>query len=383
MNNLNILKLTFQQMKGRYLYLALILLVTGGLQAQNCLPSPNSPTAREIHFNYYNTNAIGLSTSTIIESAGGPNYTVNVYTFTIPYFQNQLQTDLRFRNQVNTCSWNAGSSPCGSKAVTVYNSHSGGSLLGSQPNQVDLNGHNFPVGVRNIRVEASCGGQVYQTRYYRFIVQKEATASVNLDVNAYCKKDKQGQNSGYIGFKASGTHTNSSKLYFRVVAPNGSSCSNNDYALNSLNTNSNPSGFFNCLSNGTYTIQLVYKSTLMGGGYITHVLNSNFYSYQKTFRSCMNRVSLPFYTLRTTQADSSGISIYPNPAIDQLELAYALKTRNAQAILHDMHSTPVKKLSLDGQKGSMTIDVSALKKGLYFLTIIDGDDTIIKKIVKK
>ncbi|OBX23226.1 MULTISPECIES: T9SS type A sorting domain-containing protein [Bizionia] len=380
MNNLNNLKSKLQQMKGRYLYLALILLVTGGLQAQNCLPSPNSPTAREIHFNYYNTNAIGLSTSTIIESAGGPNYTVNVYTFTIPYFQNQLQTDLRFRNQVNTCSWNAGSSPCGSKAVTVYNSHSGGSLLGSQPNQVDIYGHNFPVGVRNIRVEASCGGQVYQTRYYRFIVQKEATASVNLDVNAYCQKNKQGQNSGYIGFKASGTHGNSSKLYFRVVPPNGSNCSSSDIAL----TNSS-SGFFSCSSNGTYTIQLLYKSTVIGGGYITHVLNSNYYSYNKTFRSCMNLVSpiYQFYTLKTTDTDSSGISIYPNPVVNQLELAYTLKTDDAKAIIHDMNSNPIKKLSLDGQKGSLSIDVSDLKKGLYFLTIIDGDDTIVKKIVKK
>src|SRR5690606_35552315 len=131
-------------------------------------------------------------------------------------------------NQVFNCAWNGMGSPCGSKAIKVYNSHSGGSLLGTQPNQVDIYSHIFPVGTSNIRVEASCGGQVYQTRYYRFIVQKEATASVNLSVNAYCQKNKQGQNSGYIGFKATGTHTNSSKLYFKLVAPNGSNCNSND-----------------------------------------------------------------------------------------------------------------------------------------------------------
>ena len=384
MKKSNYLKSKFQQWEGRYLYLALIFMLTASLQAQNCLPSPNTSYAREIHFNYYNTSAIALTTSTTIESAGGPNYTVNVYTFTIPYFQNQLQTDLRFKNQVSTCTWGSTNSPCSSKAIKVYNSHSGGSLMGTQPNQVDIYNHNFPLGTSNIRVEASCGGQVYQTRYYRFIVQKEATASVNLSINAYCQKDKQGQNSGYIGFKATGTHSNSPKLYFRVLPPNGSNCSTSyDFALNSLTTGSNPSGFFSCNTSGTYTIQLLYKSNLMGGGYISHVLNSNYYSYNKTFRSCMNVVSLPKEIFKTTDMDSSGISIHPNPAVNKLQLEYRLKSGNAKAIIHDMNSNPIKELSLEGQKGSMSIDISEFKKGLYFMTIMDGNETIVKKIIKK
>lgn len=383
MKNFNYLKSRFQQANYDYFFVALLLLFVVNIQAQVCTPSPNSPTAREIHFNYYNTSATALSTSTIIESMGGPNYTVNVYTFTIPYFQNQLQTDLRYKNSVSSCTWNNSSSPCGSKAIKVYNSHSGGSVIGSQPNQVDIYNHNFPLGTSNIRVEASCGGQVYQTRYYRFIVQKEATPSVSLNLSAYCQKNNQGQNSGYIGFKVTGTHSNSGKLYFRAVPPGGSSCSTTDFALNSLNTGSNPSGFYSCNSSGTYTVQLVYKSTLMGGGYISQVLNSNYYSYNKTFRSCMNVISLPMHLSKSTENDSTGISIHPNPAVDKIQIEYLVKSGKAKVFIHDMNSNPIKELSLNGQKESTTIDMSSLKEGLYFITIVDGDKTFVKRIIKK
>lgn len=378
------LKSKFQQSNHRYLYLVILLLIAGSIQSQVCTPSPNSLSARDIQFNYYNTSATALSSSTVIESVGGPNYTVNVYTFTIPYFQNQLQSDLRYKNSVSSCTWNSGSSPCGSKTIKVYNSHSGGSVIGSAPNQVDIYNHNFPVGTSNIRVEASCGAQVYQTRYYRFIVQKEATPSVSLNLSAYCQKNNQGQNSGYIGFKATGTHSNSGKLYFRAVPPGGSSCSTTDFALNSLNTGSNPSGFYSCNSSGTYTVQLVYKSTLMGGGYISQVLNSNYYSYNKTFMSCMNVVDPgPISYFRTKEAVGPEISIHPNPANDQVQLDYQSKAAKVQVFINDMNSNPVTELSLDGQKGTQTIDIRSLKKGLYFITIVDGDKTFVKRIVKK
>jgi hypothetical protein len=350
--------------------------------AQNCLPSPNNPTAREIHFNYYNTSATALSTSTTVESAGVSNYTVNVYTFTIPYFQNQLQTDLRFKNQVSSCSW--GTSPCGSKAIKVYNSHSGGSLIGNQPNQVDIYSHNFPVGTSNIRVEASCGGQVYQTRYYRFVVQKEPTASVNLSINAECQKNHQGQNNGYISFKATGTHTNSSNLYFKVLPPNGSNCTSPDFAL----TNSN-SSFFSCNSSGTYTIQLLYKSTLIGGGYISQVLNSNYYSYNKTFRSCMRvyePIRVKISLLKTTDTLNDSSVSFSNPVKEELNVFLNTDDKASYEIeIYDFSGLSVKKASFKdvNSKSKNTINVQDLKKGIYIVKIKNGDSVIRKKMIKE
>lgn len=384
MKNFTNLKSKLQQSKSRYFYVIFLLLFVGNIQAQVCTPSPNTSTARDIQFNYYNTSATALSSSTVIESTGVSNYTVNVFTFTIPYFQNLLQMNLRYKNQVNSCKWNNTNENCGERAITVYNSHSGGSVIGTALNQVDIYNHNFPMGINNIRVEASCGGQVYQTRYYRFIVQKEATPSVSLSISTYCQKNNQNQNTGYVGFKATGTHSNSGKLFFRVVPPAGSSCSTTDIALSAMNTGSNPSSFYSCNTNGTYTVQLVYKSTLIGGGFISQIINNNYFSYNKTFRSCLNYVEvqhLPF--LRSSEIDSTEISISPNPASDRVQLNYQTKSKKAQVFITDMNNNPIKRINLDNQKESMTIDVSSLKKGFYFMTLVDGEKTTIKRLVKK
>lgn len=366
-----------------YLYIVFILLFTGSMQAQVCSPSPNSALSREIHESFYNSNATEWSTSTVTESMGGPNYTVYINTLTIPYFEYQLQTDLRFKNSVLDCTWNNTSSPCGSKEIKVYNSHSGGTVIGSAPNQVDIYSHNFSVGTNNIRVEASCGGQVYQTRYYRYIVQKEPTPSTSMDISAYCQKNHEGKYSGYLGFKVSGSHSNADKLYLRVVPPSGSSCSTTDYQVSSLVTGPTPSSFYSCNTNGTYTIKLVYKSSLLGGGYTTHVLNHNYYSYSKTFRTCMNMYEVVLLPRILSEENSPGASIYPNPATNEIQLEYLAKNENAEIYINDMNSNPVKALSLDGQKKTTSIDISSLKEGLYFITIVDGNKTLVKRFVKK
>ncbi|QHI37324.1 hypothetical protein IMCC3317_27030 [Kordia antarctica] len=83
-------------------------------------------------------------------------------------------------------------------------------------------------------------------------------------------------------------------------------------------------------------------------------------------------------TLSTEDLELSNVSIYPNPASDNLHIK---GITNIQTV--EMYSILGKKIevSLDN---STTVDVSILKSGVYFLKVIDFQNrSIIKKFIKK
>ena len=79
-------------------------------------------------------------------------------------------------------------------------------------------------------------------------------------------------------------------------------------------------------------------------------------------------------------SDSFGISVYPNPATDVLNIS-SQKTQILSASLTDVVGRKVLSTKIEAQNGQ--INVSHLPKGVYILTLKTKDQTITKKIIKK
>jgi len=77
--------------------------------------------------------------------------------------------------------------------------------------------------------------------------------------------------------------------------------------------------------------------------------------------------------------------VYPNPAVSVARLDYALNSVNeAVVFINDLTGTRVKEVILDHYRGSVFIDVSGLRRGVYFFTVvIDGAAVKTEKLVVK
>jgi hypothetical protein len=82
--------------------------------------------------------------------------------------------------------------------------------------------------------------------------------------------------------------------------------------------------------------------------------------------------------------DFENLRIYPNPAKDQLTIAYTnVPSEHATVTINSMTGAEVYSESLQNFKGSYnkTIDVSNLKKGVYMLSIRNETGIVVKKLV--
>ncbi len=79
------------------------------------------------------------------------------------------------------------------------------------------------------------------------------------------------------------------------------------------------------------------------------------------------------------------VLVFPNPVEDIINVAFPLQTQ-PRAIKIDLLDNQGKRLqSLEKQEvtaETITVDVSALNKGMYFLRVLDGQKVSVKKIVK-
>ena len=74
---------------------------------------------------------------------------------------------------------------------------------------------------------------------------------------------------------------------------------------------------------------------------------------------------------------NSMVTVYPNPATSVIYVKY---NSNAQVSLIDMTGRCVKATEISGDA---TINVEDLEKGMYFIKIQDGDNTMIQRVVVK
>ncbi len=378
----------FNPFRFKTLFVVNVLLLGHFAMSQiNCSPQT---TYTNFDFLYSNTNAVSLTTSNHVESSGVSNYTVNVYTFTIPFFENSFTFNyLRFKNGVSgsNCKQPGSGYSCTSK-IKVFNAHSGGSLIASVNNiaQLDLS-NPLNVGVHNIRVEGTCGtveftntDKVYRTAYYRIIVQKEQQPVLNLGISTACQKNNQNQNTGYVNFLATGAKPNNNKLYLKITPPANSSCAPIQLLIDNLSyspTFTNQA-FYNCNSNGSYSFKILYKSNRIGGGpaiaqEITPVGWTDFL-WTKSFRNCM-------LTLDPAPVDFA-FKLSPNPVKGILSIKIAENEKAESIAIYDFTGT-MRKTTKGNNTDQIEIDLNDLEKGIYLLEITTSSGTYKEKIVKE
>jgi len=75
------------------------------------------------------------------------------------------------------------------------------------------------------------------------------------------------------------------------------------------------------------------------------------------------------------------ISLYPNPAVDQIQLSYTGNQALQSLIITDIQGKIIKQQTLAGFNGQETITISSLKPGLYFFTISTAQSSTTQKIM--
>ncbi len=89
--------------------------------------------------------------------------------------------------------------------------------------------------------------------------------------------------------------------------------------------------------------------------------------------------------IAVTAINTISLSVFPNPASDQLTLLYNTtntKENNSLAIT-DLHGKLINTLSLGRGSGShkLTLDVNSLPAGIYFAVLINGKEKTVQKLV--
>ena len=86
-----------------------------------------------------------------------------------------------------------------------------------------------------------------------------------------------------------------------------------------------------------------------------------------------------------TQENSleNNISVFPNPAQGQIQLAYAGSQALNSITITDLLGKREQEVTLNEFTGTQTIDVSRLQTGLYFFTIAGNQNTTTKRVVIK
>ncbi|MGZ4118412.1 MAG: T9SS type A sorting domain-containing protein, partial [Bacteroidia bacterium] len=78
----------------------------------------------------------------------------------------------------------------------------------------------------------------------------------------------------------------------------------------------------------------------------------------------------------------NSISIYPNPASENLIINYTSTSKNSSAKIYDTTGRLVKSIN-NLKSGETDISISELKNGLYLINIIDGKTSVTKRFVKE
>ena len=104
-----------------------------------------------------------------------------------------------------------------------------------------------------------------------------------------------------------------------------------------------------------------------------------FPTFPSEMMECFNYIESNYEVVSTTkeaaEEDDNGISVFPNPASDTVELLIAEELLPTKIIIVDMSSTVVKEVSL----GDMILDLSDLVSGEYTLIVVSGTRMITEK----
>ncbi|TYB74288.1 T9SS type A sorting domain-containing protein [Bizionia myxarmorum] len=338
-----------------------------------------------------NSNAVDKAIS---GSSNGIN-TYKTFTFTIPFYSSTL-------NEINIKSnWPYGCNGDVMINVDGINSTYSGYQDTSLHKWFKIS--NLSVGTTTYLVKTLCGPnevEVANSRHLiKVVVVKEADPVINLTLGAKCAKDKNGKYTGYINLTAEGSYTNASKLYLKITTP-ASGCNYSPlYKMVHLGNSNAPnntvsnSGFYNCSSNGIYKVELFYKSPSPSGNGVMEKINSGQfgwtdYSFNKWSKTCRNLVIAEPVLMHFKNAaplEESPV-VLTNPVKEELDLFLNSDTNtNYEVEIYDFSGISVKRASFKNvtSKSKNTINVQDLKKGIYVVSIKNGDSIIRKKMIKE
>ncbi|MFC4632594.1 T9SS type A sorting domain-containing protein [Dokdonia ponticola] len=77
------------------------------------------------------------------------------------------------------------------------------------------------------------------------------------------------------------------------------------------------------------------------------------------------------------------VTLYPNPASDQVTLTYAGQEQLQQLAIIDVQGKIIERITLQDFNTSKTIDISRLAKGIYFVNVQSKSTTITQKLIIK
>lgn len=340
-------------------------------------------------FNYgNNTNAVAVTGPTTSGS------TTN-YTFTIPFYQTDMTGTFSIAyNTIFSCG------PGYYKHITLNKTN--GTYVSSSDNSngVSIPGSSMPLGTTSYVMRVYCANgapdlpsQLLATRYINITVVKEADPSLSLSLNAFCKKNSDNLYNGYIGFNVTGSYVNAGKLYLSVGNTAGT-CPQADTKLTALSnninlpTNSLPatgSAFYNCNTNTTYTVSMIYRSaTITGQNLVYDIPNGSCgwtdYSWTKTFKSCLNKLE----PVPSDPIELKNVTlVYPNPAKDVVNVKLANDEKIISVSILDYSNTAQKTESYKRLASEQSLEVANLKKGIYVLEIVTNKGVKREKFVKE
>jgi hypothetical protein len=165
------------------------------------------------------------------------------------------------------------------------------------------------------------------------------------------------------------------------------------YEMNTLQLAPNNKIYISCFNGGSYKIHVINQPDSLG-------LACDFQLFGQDVLS-LNPQCVPYFpnfrlgalvgsgcdTLTAIQAIADAhpafASVSPNPATDQAKIIYYTGSNTAnKAMLYDMNGQLVWSTNVSGSSGNISLDVSALPAGIYFVRFIaDGKELLSSKLV--
>ncbi len=77
------------------------------------------------------------------------------------------------------------------------------------------------------------------------------------------------------------------------------------------------------------------------------------------------------------------VDIYPNPATTNVEVNYTMNSNKGEILLTDLQGRTLHTEAVTATAGISTIDLAGYAPGVYIVKFVSGDETVVRKIVKK
>lgn len=108
------------------------------------------------------------------------------------------------------------------------------------------------------------------------------------------------------------------------------------------------------------------------------VVGSSPMTVSYTFGSCEPAVEAP-NSIRGEIENQFGFELYPNPAVDQVNIILNTSTVNARVELLEISGKSIRSFYI--AENQTSIDISDLAAGVYFAKVQDGENIQIKKLI--